>query len=150
MTALGPLLVEVGHTLSLTQRGVAELIGVTARTLQRRQLGPASQLTPSESATLARAVYPKNPELAARIAAAKGLTVERLGIAKPAPAPTGAHLVDSLVCAAAEAMDLLPRVARPGLLAAFTRAREMGLSVETVADALLAAEGKRGKAAKAG
>jgi hypothetical protein len=37
-----------------------------------------------------------------------------------------------VVCAAAEAMERMPRDVRPALLAAFRRAREIGLSVDMV------------------
>jgi hypothetical protein len=40
------------------------------------------------------------------------------------------------VCAAAEAIDVMPRTIRPALLAAFRRARRLGLDVATVEKAL--------------
>jgi hypothetical protein len=45
-------------------------------------------------------------------------------------------MVDSIVCAAAEAMDVVPRQVRPALLAAFARARRLSLSTEVVEKAL--------------
>jgi hypothetical protein len=41
-------------------------------------------------------------------------------------------LVDSIVCAAAEAMGLPPQALRPALRAAFSRAEEIGISVQAV------------------
>jgi hypothetical protein len=41
-------------------------------------------------------------------------------------------VVDSVVCACAEAMDMMPRDVRPGLLAAFARATELGVDVQKV------------------
>jgi hypothetical protein len=46
------------------------------------------------------------------------------------------HIVDTVVCAAAEAMQLMPDAIRPALRAAFRRARLAGLSVEAVDAAL--------------
>ncbi len=50
----------------------------------------------------------------------------------PAPAPSSPAAADSVVCAAADAMNLPPRALRPALLAAFKRAHTLGLSVEAV------------------
>ena len=44
----------------------------------------------------------------------------------------------TVVCAAAEAIDVTPRVVRPALLAAVTRARQLGLTLETLDEALRA------------
>lgn len=100
---------------------------------------------------MVRGVFPVDRELAAEMAEAAGTTLEALGLvparAAPAPAPASAadelrasaraeKIVDSVVCAASEAMDVLPRAIRPALLAAFTRTRELGLSVESVEQAL--------------
>jgi len=53
----------------------------------------------------------------------------------PPPIPPGV-LVDSVVCAAAEAMSLSPQALRPAVLAAFARARDAGLTLDAVVDAL--------------
>jgi hypothetical protein len=45
-------------------------------------------------------------------------------------------LVDSVVCAAAEAMSLSPQATRPSVLAAFARARDAGLTLAAVVAAL--------------
>ena len=58
--------------------------------------------------------------------------------APPPPPPVPAHaLVDSIVCAAAEAMSMMPQALRPALLAAFTRAHEVGIAAEEVVAVLL-------------
>jgi hypothetical protein len=49
---------------------------------------------------------------------------------------TDAVLVDAVVCVAAEAMALSPQAVRPAVLAAFTRARDVGISAEAVVAAL--------------
>ncbi len=72
-------------------------------------------------------------------------TLESLGLAPPLaaqaappapplppPPPLPDAVVDSVVCAAAEAMQMMPRDVRPGLLAAFAKAREIGLPVDRV------------------
>jgi len=48
----------------------------------------------------------------------------------PGPAPP--HLIDAIVCAAADAADMIPRTMRPPLRAAFSRAAQLGLSIESV------------------
>jgi hypothetical protein len=79
---------------------------------------------------LARVVHGHDPVLAAELVASKGTTLEAQGIVPPAPPPPppappppAESIVDAVVCAAAEAMDLTPREVRAGLHAAFARAR---------------------------
>jgi len=54
------------------------------------------------------------------------------------PSPAAELLADSVVCAAAEATDISPRTVRPVLLAALTRARQLGMTLEML-DAVLRA-----------
>ena len=67
----------------------------------------------------------------------------------PAPpltsAPTHAHLVDSIVCVAAEAMQTTPQAMRPGLKAAFERVVALGLTAEQVLGAMAPAHAVKGK-----
>jgi hypothetical protein len=139
------LLVEVSFALGLNQRTLGELLGVSARTIQRWQRG-GTTLLPSQVARLAAALHPRDPALAERVAKAGGTSLAELQVGTPPRAPTLRHLVDSMVCAAADAMDVLPSAVRPALAAAFGRAYEMGVSVETVqaelAPAAPAASGK--------
>jgi hypothetical protein len=130
------LLVEVSSALGLTQAGLGKILGCSSRTIQRWQVASAFSLLPEQAQSLAREVYPHDATLAAKVAAVGGGTLESFGIARPARAPTATHLVDSLVCAAAEASTLHPREMRPALIAAFTRAYEMGLTIEAVQSAL--------------
>jgi hypothetical protein len=100
---------------------------------------------------LVRHVYARSPALAAEIAAELGETLVSLGVeAPPAPVTTAApapqpparpvppvgDLVDSIVCAAAEAIATTPQAVRPALLAAFERAASVGLAVDDVRGAL--------------
>jgi hypothetical protein len=100
-----------------------------------------------------------NASFAAEIAIGADTTLEALGIVRPPPPaappplpappqPALGSVVDSIVCAAAEAVDLSPGAIRPALVAAFARARELGLGVEAVEGAL-AGKGGAVKAARA-
>jgi transcriptional regulator with XRE-family HTH domain len=140
-----PLLMEARRALGgISQGELGVLLGASRRTGQRWE---GSGATPSTQQLhdLARRVYSKDAKLAADIAAEAGSSLEALGIvpaALPAPppaatpAPPAEDVVDAVVCAAADAIDVLPRAVRPALLAAFTRARRLGLSVEAVESAL--------------
>jgi hypothetical protein len=137
--------------LGLTNREFANFVGTSLRTVER--LSPGRGLVYSDWLTkLAVAVYPKDAALAAEVAAGAGQTLESLGLVVPAPrvapsppapqrpapeppAPLRAIIAESVVAAAAEALDVSPRVARPALLAAMDRASAAGL---TVADLLVA------------
>ena len=60
-----------------------------------------------------------------------------------------ALLVDSVVCAAAEAMQLTPQAVRAALVAAFERADALGMSTGDVLGALTAEPGPRVAKARA-
>jgi hypothetical protein len=100
---------------------------------------------------MALLVHPVDAALAAEIAAAGGTTLDALGLV-PATAPAAPHgsggppdrVVDAVVCAAAEAMQVMPQSVRPAVLAAFACARELGLTVEGVERVLRARVGKPG------
>jgi hypothetical protein len=130
---------EARKVLNLNQRTLGELLGLSRRTIQRwdaQQTAPA----PSDIGRLAIAVHPRDPKLAAQLAAEAGTTLDALGLIAPSPPPpplpppppAPAHLTDVVVCAAAEALSVPPQTVRPPLLAAFRRARELGLSVDDV------------------
>jgi hypothetical protein len=134
MTALGE-----------SQQGLGDILGLSRRTISRWAGGRAS-LGDARCITLARAVYPRDAHLAARIVATRGATLEDVGIVSPAapappppappPPPPPAYLVEVVVCAAAEALDASPRVVRPALLAAIRTARAVGLGLEAMEKAL--------------
>jgi hypothetical protein len=151
------LLQRAQLALHTTQGGLGVIAGTSIRTGQRWAVGQTVP-APFLLCDLAAKVHPVDPALAADIAAAGGSSLEALGLVEPptpppAPAlpPTEAtfspprdRVVDSIVCAAADAMDMLPRQIRPALLAAFTRARELGIAIEDVESAL-AAPGRKTK-----
>jgi hypothetical protein len=125
--------------LGVTQEGLGRLLGYSRRTIIRYQQR-GGLLLPSHVETLARACYAKDRAFAAMIAARHGTTLVQLGIEVPAPPPPPATAVtaptsspsprllgDSIVCAAAEAMQATPQAIRPALVAAFERAVALGL-----------------------
>jgi hypothetical protein len=146
-----PLLLEARQVLQLTQRGLAPFVDSSLRTVERIHAGRSS-LSRDQWAVIARAVHAKDPDLAARIAASQMATLEQFGIAPPSPPPAAPPVaqsssapssrdLDSLLCAAADAMNAPPRAARPVIVAAFVKARDLGLSIEAVATALEAGHG---------
>src|ERR1700722_2929288 len=150
------LLVEARRLLMLSQGELGEKLGASRRTGQRwgrEGHGP----WPEQLHALARLVHPHSPDLAASIAKEGGTTLEALGIGLPPPQPPPpppapalpdpVHIVDTVVCAAADAVQLLPDAIRPALRAAFKRARLVGLTVEDV-EAALGPDGPRAKSAR--
>jgi hypothetical protein len=131
---LGPLLSEVRRALQMNQLKFAELIGSSKRTVQRIEGGRA-WLSGNEAALAVRALHPQDPELAGRLAAFCSITLAAAGIAAVASSSAASRgAIDSVLCAAADVLDLSPRAVRPALLAALARARDLGLGM----DALLA------------
>jgi transcriptional regulator with XRE-family HTH domain len=133
------LTLEARRVLGLTQATLGDLLGSSRRTIQRWDRGHALP-TQEQLGRLAAEVFPLDPKLAATIAHEAGTTLEALGVVKPVPPPPSPtpppHLTDTVVCAAAEALNVPPPAVRPALLAAFRRAREVGLRVEHVEQAL--------------
>ena len=151
------LVLAAQNLLRLNQRQLAETldpIGASLRSVQRWATGQSR--TPDRHLhELARRVYPHDRHLAANLAAAGASSLEELGIlrppAPPAPPPPPAavlppppspplppveEIIDAIVCAAAEAIDVAPRDIRPALLAAFTRGRKLGLTMAQAEAAL--------------
>jgi hypothetical protein len=138
--SIAELVTHARFAIGMTQRALGPLLGSSHRTAERWGVGQARPSNP-QLATLAGHVYPRDPALAAELAAAAGQSLESLGLGVPAAAPgpppaPSPQLLDSVVCQAAEAMDVSPRAMRVALRAAFARARELGLDVAAVADAL--------------
>ncbi len=135
--------------LGMSQGDLGKLLGVSRRTISR-WVSSFPGVTEPQVHTLVRAVHPRNPVLAAELAAHVGQTLVGLGVvpppapAAPAPAPPPPPrplppiplLVESVVCAAADALETKPAAVRDALTAAFVRAQKMGLSVEEVVRAL--------------
>jgi DNA-binding transcriptional regulator YdaS (Cro superfamily) len=150
MTAMvtSALYVRTMRVLGLSHKGAAELLGISPRTSQRWITGGGT-IEPARLHTLAVAVHPKDPELAAELAYLGRTTLEALGlVAQPgaeaaqAPRLQAEDVIDSVVCAASEAIGVMPAAVRPGLLAACQRARKLGLDLPAMEAALLAVTGK--------
>ena len=147
------LIQRILQATRMTQRELGELLGYDRRTIVR-WVARGTTLLPSHCEKLATACHPHDRALAGILAERAGKTLVDLGLEKPAarvpaPAPqapaapararaqpSARHMVDSVVCSAAEAMQMTPQAARPGLLAAFERASALGMTVEEVLAAL--------------
>ena len=141
---LMPAFLDAQLTLLLDQKKLAHLVGSSERTVQRWYAGRGSPY-PDHVTRLAVAVYPHGPDIARRLAVCIGQTLESLGLVAPpapppppapAPPPVTPWLVESVVAAAAEALDVSPRVARPAVLAAVERAKAASLSLDDLLAAL--------------
>ncbi len=157
-TDLGWLL-EARRVLHLTQEGLANVLGSSLRTVQRMHAGRASP-SQQQYGRLIQAIYPVDPALAAGIAAWSGVTLIEGPEVKPAaslsaqdpsasasvsaPPAVAEHAIDSVLCAAGDAVELPLSTVRVILAAAFVRAKELGLSTAAAAEAL-----KGGKAPSA-
>lgn len=139
------LFARAHFALAMTHGKLGEALGVSERTVSRwHQRGPS--LSERQFAALARLVYPRDPALAAALAREAKESLESLGIVAPppvAPPPSPQQgalpvtaVIDAVVCAAAEALDLPPGPVRSAVRAAFRRARELRLTVEDVDSAL--------------
>jgi hypothetical protein len=157
-------LLRVQKTLVVSQKQLGEILGCSARTIIRYYQKRGIFL-PVGYEKLARACHPRDPVFAAELAAMNGKTLIDLGLERPAPppeppappppapspvapppaparpVPTHRQMVDSIVCVAAEATQLTPQAIRPGLMAAFERAAQLGMTAEEVVGALAAPKG---------
>jgi transcriptional regulator with XRE-family HTH domain len=140
----GALYQYAREALGMSGNRLAAKLGVSRRTGQRwtARGGPSAMYLQR----LAVLVYPADAALAAEIATASGTTLGALGVLPlhpppAAPVPTAAppdRVVDAVVCAAAESIHVAPQNVRPALLAAFSCARELGLTVEDIEKVLRA------------
>ena len=151
-------LLRLQHTLHLNQKELGSLMGCSSRTIIRYYHG-GGVILPTTYESLAKAVHPHDRAFAAELAATAGQTLVSLGLETPPappsppvpvrPSPSSRHMVDSIVCAAAEAMQTPPHVMRPALTAAFERAFALGMTAEEVLKGMPAeppAKGAKGKA----
>jgi hypothetical protein len=155
---IAPLLSEASRTLGVTHKGLAEVCKTSMRSAQRWTTARAHP-SPEQVMLLARAVLPIDPDLAEALAQEAGTSLVAAGlVAPPAPTPAAAThgpparpfppvalMVDSILHAAtqsagAHAADPTSHQAIVEITrAAFARARGLGLSVEEVHGALVAA-----------
>lgn len=146
----GEMLFRVQSVLRINQKELAGVLECSERTVNR-YYGRGGVLTPETYAKLATACHPHDRTLAAHLADRGGHTLESLGLERPAapapppvvappvaprPAPSASHLADSIVCAAAEALDASPRTMRPALRAALERMVALGMTAGAALEAL--------------
>jgi transcriptional regulator with XRE-family HTH domain len=145
---------DARRALGMDQGDLAEAMRVSRRTIIRWQHG---QTAPVEAQVreLAALVHEEDADLADELLASAMLAptpapedtrAESLAVSHPAsatpakpPSPHGrapAHLVDAIVYAAADAADMVPRAMRSALRAAFSRAVQLGVSIESIVLAL--------------
>jgi DNA-binding XRE family transcriptional regulator len=136
--ATNVLMIECRMALGLTQEQMGKLVGCTKRTIQRWE-DRGALLVAREVEALVRALHPVRPDLATQIAAILGSTPDRIGLSTPADG-TGttpkSDPIDAVVIAAAEAIGVTPDAIRPAVAAAFARAEDEGLDVQTVNERL--------------
>ncbi len=151
------LLMQAQDALAIDQKDLGDLLGRSRRTLSRYVRSQSAILIPSDWLALARAVYAKDPALAATLASRAGGTLVSLGIGPPLPPPAPAESavastslaaptrdqLDLVVFAAAEAANLAPQAVRPVVAAAFARAAAMGVTVEGVSRAMAPVKAKK-------
>jgi hypothetical protein len=126
----------------MTQAEFGPALGWSHRSAVRWERG-RSFPTENSLVKLAALLAPLDRDLAAEVAVAAGASLESLGLAPPPVAAdkagvrcTPSDLADAVVCAVADATDLLPRTLRPLLHSAFARARALGLTVEQLEESL--------------
>jgi transcriptional regulator with XRE-family HTH domain len=144
---ISALVVLARRAIGVSQTEFADLIGSSKRTIIRWGTGVTLPVE-AELKVIARVVHPYDNALASEIASEAGETLASLGLesatppsqpveeASARPVPSPRDLVDSIVCAAAEAASCTPQAIRPALVAAFDRAERVGLDVAEVRAAL--------------
>ncbi len=151
MLADRALLARVQALLSMNQIELARALGVSRRTITRWVSGDTHPIV-EYWVEMARLALPAHRALAVEIADALGSDLVKLGLeappppapAPPAPPPAPAEpafslpdRVDSVVCAAAEAMAVAPQAVRPALLAALERMKALELDPAQVREGLV-------------
>jgi hypothetical protein len=136
-----PVLIALSRgVLHMNQQMLADLVGSSLRTVQRWETSRTDAAS-WHVHRIADAVRPHDAALASELDTWAPRPAAPVPPEKPPspPAPEGVGtplLVDSIVCATAEAMSLPPQAVRPALLAAFSRALALGLPLSTVVIAL--------------
>ena len=139
------LVQEACRELHLGYRALGQLCGLGLRTVQRHHGLPG----PMYAAPLIRSLHAVNPAMARELATASFTSLELLGIEAPAaaatPAPSTAEPgeggtlrlhAESVLLAAADAMQLPPGAVRPAVAAALGRAAELGADPKALAGQL--------------
>src|SRR5262245_32468453 len=113
-----PLLVQARRLLHVSQGSLGEMLGSSRRTGQRWETW-GSYPSPTQWQELARRIHPHDADLAEALAAQGGSSLLDLGLVAPPPPPPAppppppiGEMIDAVVCAAAEAIDVMPRAVR--------------------------------------
>ena len=120
---------ESRQALRLSQKALADKLGASERTGQRWAAGVT---VPSQRqlVVLVSLLAPVRVDLAKRAAAAAGVTLEMPPPPAPAKTTPSPAVAAAVLCAAAEAIDSSPRLARRALAAAVAAARALGARVD--------------------
>jgi transcriptional regulator with XRE-family HTH domain len=132
----GALWVRVQIALALTQRQLADLVGVERRTIQRWQSRGGLAGT-TELLKVAVALDATTPELAAEVRAIASQDPTR---------PTESHVIAAIVGAAAAAVGMSDEAVKPAVEAAFRAAKAHGASVHGMVLALTVEGASAGRA----
>ncbi len=145
------LLTKAQIAMGMSQEQLGKVAGVSRRTMVRWQQGDNGPSL-DQWVTIARRVYRQDRAVASEIAQKMGESLESLGLEAPAPAQQAApparpmppigDLVDSIVCAAAEAVTMTPQAIRPAVLAAFDRAASVAVTIDEVRGTMRGQAGK--------
>ena len=156
------LAMRARNALDFTQAQMGDALGVARRTITRWEAGQ-SYPSVDDMFEMARAVFEKDPALAAELAAEGGGSLEGIGLAKKVaaaphapPAPAGPPprpfppvdlMMDSVVHVAVQALAAAKEqepiaVARAVLTVGFSRARALGITIDEADQALRPRAGK--------
>ncbi len=142
-------LMEARFELGLDNAGLAALLGVSLRTVERHSAAGGVRYE-ADVRKVIRALHPKNAALAKKLAEAAGMDLVALGLEPrpdgtfgmgPQAGPALSSEVMAIVDAVAEALGVGPEVALRGIAAAFTTARKLGFSLETLEETFRAPRG---------
>jgi predicted transcriptional regulator len=125
---LAALVVRALSAARLSHVQAAPVLGVSPRTISRYVSGQSAP-TSAVLEGLARMVAPLNSAIAGELASAAGVNL-------PTKTEDAARFVEVVICAMASAMNVSPNIVRPGILAAYESATELGLSFDTIATVL--------------
>ncbi len=133
------LLASARDALGLTHVRLAQIAGVSRRTVQRWM---AAETRPKarQIVTLTQLVERTDASLAAELASAAGVALA------PPPKPSGPPIelrMDSIVSAAADVANVAPHTMRRALAAALVRARELDVAPASLESLLRAAPAPR-------
>jgi hypothetical protein len=135
--------IEARRKLGLNNPRLADFLGCSVRTIYRHHRTGGFFMQEHYQA-LIRALHPIDRPLTAQIAQLTRHDLVAMGLETavsvgPAPSKARPEHADAVVYAAADALGLPPRQARPAVLAVFARATELGLDLPGLAS-LFAAE----------